>query len=933
MHSNFSACRTARYFLFIVLLVLIAASSEVQAAPKPSATHLLTEYLENPLGIDVPQPRLSWQFVQNARGARQSAYQIQVADSLEALKSGKANVWDGGKVFSSRSVNIPLPAKQLRSGMRCYWRVKVWDADGAPSDFSAPAWFEMGLLNKEDWQGVWLTAPMADGSAFLGPPQETAPFFRFEFALDKPVKRARAYVTGLGYYELYLNGGKVGDRVLDPAYTTFSKRVLYSAYDVTNQVKQGRNAVGAILGKGWYGGPPCVIAQLNIEFRDGTRASITTNRDWKYSLGPILENSIFHGETYDARLEQPGWDSPGFEDSKWRPALVAHPPTEKLSAQMMQPIRVVETIKPRKLRRLKDGSWVFDFGQNFSGWCRLKVSGPAGTEVILRHAELVHPNGAVNQDNLRGAKATDRYILKGEGVEIYEPRFTYHGFRYAQIEGFPGRPNLGTLTGCVVHTDFPRRGAFECSNPLLNKIQSNSVWGYRTNWHSIPTDCPQRDERQGWLGDAQSTSDMGFYNFDAAAAYTNYLQDIQDVQGEDGRIPDTVPYVYGQNPGDPMWAGAYLFIAWDLYRHSGDNRLLERHYEGFKRYVDMLAMEAKDYILTRNQYGDWLSPIEAKEDRVPKELISTCAFYRSAWIAARVAEIIGRPDDAKRHNDLCSKIANAFNAKFFNPETNNYGNASQLSNAFPLYLGIVPEGKRKSVLENLVKDVVVNCNGHLSTGFVGTRLLMDVLCNEGRADVAYTIVTQRDYPGWGYMIENGATTIWERWDLRVGRGMNSHNHPNHGSISAWFYRMVAGIIPRADAPGYEHFDIKPFVAGDLKEAKASINTIRGLAASHWKRDGGGISLDVTIPANSRASVWVPKVGLADVQVKEDFTIIWRNGKFIPGVPGINGASDAGDWIKFEVGSGSYSFWLEPRGGAEIFHTILFRERMGQRDVR
>jgi len=1045
--------------LLVLLLTIIAASSEVQAAPKPSATHLLTEYLENPLGIDVPQPWLSWQLGQDVRGARQSAYQIQVADSLEALKSGKANVWDGGKVFSNQTVNIPLPASGgLASGMRCYWRVKVWDADGAPSDFSAPAWFEMGLLNKEDWQGVWLTAPFAgngyhsaleskadvakwvqidlgeskefasirlfpcrahswyaditpgfgfpvryrleasdehefkqpvllvdktdadsaaadageepvtlsfdpvkaryvrltvtklytqadgrklfalgeiqildamsanlalnkpvqaldsfeergwarscltDGSAANGFPQGAAPLLRFEFALDKSVKRARAYVAGAGYCELYLNGGKVGDRVLDPAFTTFSKRVLYSAYDVTNQVKQGRNAVGAILGKGWYGGPPCVIAQLNIEFKDGTRASITTNPDWKYDLGPIVDNSVIHGETYDARLEQPGWGTPGFDDSKWRPVLVADPPTERLSAQMMPPIRVVETIKPKKMRRLKDGSWAFDFGQNFSGWCRLKVSGPAGTEVVLKHAELQNRDGTLGLFTIRAAKATDRYILKGEGMETYEPRFTYHGFRYAQISGLPGRPALGTLTGCVVHTDLPRRAAFECSDPLINKIQSNCVWGYRTNWHSIPTDCPQREERQGWMGDAHAAAETGLYNFDMAAAFRNYVRNMQDEQGEDGRIPDTAPHTWGNNPGDPTWSGAYTFIPWDVYRHSGDTRILERHYEGFKRYLDNLQSRAKDYIISHLGYGDWVSV----GGWTPLELMHTGSYYRSAWIVARCAEILGHSEDAKKYNQLCSKIAEAFNANFFHPETNNYAGGSQFSNALPLYLNIVPEDRRKAVVDNLVNDIMVKYKGHLSTGFPGTKYLMDVLCNEGHADVAYTILMQRSFPSWGYMIECGATTIWEYWELT---GMMSQNHPALGSVSGWFYRMVAGIVPRADTPGYECFDIKPFVAGDLKEAKASLNTIRGLAASHWKRDERGISLNVTIPANTQASVWVPKVGLANIEVEEGSAVVWRSGKFIPGVAGIAGASDAGDWIRFEAGSGDYSFRL------------------------
>jgi len=1056
MFSFQEGCFTLMFITSIAMLALCAVAS--QAMPKPCARHLLTEYLENPLGIDATEPRFSWQFVQDVRGARQSAYQIQVADGLPALESGKANVWDSGKVSSSDTANVPLPGKRLVSGMRYYWRVKVWDANGIAGKFSEPAWFEMGLLREKQWQGVWLSAPIGGNgyhSGFaseadtvkwvqvdLGEPMEftavklyparpynwsedtpgfgfplryrleasddpefaqstlladktdsdqpnprnkpvaftfdpvkaryvrltatrlytridgqkllaltemqvltplnvnialhkpvtaldstedfawganqlteglltsvevsrVAPAFRYEFELEKPVRRARAYVAGLGYYELRLNGKKVGDRVLDPPYTNFGKRVLYSTYDVTDQLKQGKNAVGAILGKGWFGRAPCLILQLNVDFADGTQTSITTNPEWKLGGSPIVENSLYHGETYNARLEQRGWDMPGFDDWEWDEADVSPAPTQVLSAQMIQPIRVVETLKPKSLTSPKEGIWVYDFGQNFSGWCRLKVSGPAGTEVILRHAELLYPDGTVNQENLRSARATDRYILKGRGRETYEPRFTYHGFRYVQVEGFPGKPDLGTLQGRVVHTSFAGRGSFKCSNPLINQIHSNACWGYRTNWHSIPTDCPQRDERQGWMGDAQVVADMGLYNFDAPAAYTKFLQDMQDSQGEDGRIPDTVPHVWGSDPGDPMWSGAYPFITWDVYRHTGDRQLLAKHYDGLKRYADMLAREAEDYIVGRNNYGDWVGVVET-----PKDLISTGSFYRVSWILARIAEILGNSEDAREYDKLCSKIADAFNAKFFDPDTNSYGNGSQYSNAWPLYLGIVPEDRQKAVLDNLVEDILVNHKGHLSTGFLGTRYLPDVLCNSRHADLAYTIVTQKDYPGWGYMIANGATTIWELWKLETGAGMNSHNHPAYGAISGWFYRCLAGIVPNAEHPGFEHFDIKPFVAGDLKQAKASVNTIRGPVRSHWIRGKKGITLKVTIPANSKASIWAPKVGLADVRVKEGSKAVWRDGRFVPGVPGIESASDAGEWIKFEVGSGEYTLKLD-----------------------
>jgi alpha-L-rhamnosidase len=1029
----------------------------VELAIKPVVTNLLTEYLENPLGIDVQEPRFSWCLQSGRRGAYQTAYQIQVADSLEALVSGRPNVWDSGRVASSNCTNVALPSRNLASGVRYWWRVKVWDEAGRESDFSEPAWFEMGLLNREDWEGTWIAAPLAghgyhslfgeseltqkwvqvdlgeakefssvkiyparagywpsgiekgfgwphrfkieasndpdfkqaillvdrtdkdgtnqdekpvefsfkavkaryvrftatklskqadgkkllalgeiqvldssganlalnkpvqaldsfegrgwsvkhltDGQTSAGAPQGIAPLFRREFQLSKPVKQARAYVTGLGYYELYLNGRKVGDRVLDPPYTSFERRVFYSTYDVTDLLKEGQNAVGAIVGKGWYTGKPCLLLQMNIDHEDGTRTSVTTSSDWKYSWGPILENSLYHGETYDARLEQPGWSEPEFDDSKWQKVEVVAAPTKELSAQMIQPIKVIEDIRPKNITNPMPGIWVFDFGQNFSGWCRLKVSGPAGTEVVLKHAELLYPNGTVNQENLRSARATDRYILKGEGVETWEPRFTYHGFRYVQVEGFPGQPDLESLTGRVVHTSFERKGTFECSNGLINQIQSNSVWGFRTNFHSIPTDCPQRDERQGWMGDAHVSADAAFYNFDIAPAYAKFLRDIQDVQGPNGEIPDTVPYVWGSNPGDPMWAAAYHFITWDMYRHTGDRRLLAMHYDNLKAYADLLIREAgEEYVIKRNCYGDWLSV----ED-TPRDLISTGGFYRCVWLTARMAEVLGRCSDVEKYDSVCSKIAEAFNNRFFNPETNMYGNGSQFSQVWPLYLGIVPADRRKAVAENLVKNIMEKHKGHLSTGFLGTRYLLDVLCNEGYPDVAYTIVSQKDYPSWGFMIMHGATTIWEWWELKTGRGMNSHNHPAFGAVSGWFYRMLAGIVPDSNYAGYERFDIKPFVPSGLDEVRAVVDTVRGRVISNWQRKNSGLVLSVSIPTNSKAFVWVPKVGIDNAVVYEGEAVVWKDGKFVPGVEGLTGAEDSGEWIRFEAGAGSYKF--------------------------
>ena len=751
----------------------------------------------------------------------------------------------------------------------------------------------------------WSPAQLTDGltrSAQASVP--TAPAFRHEFTLDKPVASARAYVAGLGYCELRINGSKVGDHVLDPSYTTFNRRVLYSTYDVTPLLRPGRNAVAALIGRGWYRSAPCLMLQMNVVFKDGSRKSVTTGPGWMHSDSPILENSLYNGETCDARLEQPGWDKPGFNGTGWTAAELTEWPTQELAPAGIQPIRITDTIRPRTVKEVKDG-WVFDFGQNFSGWCRLKVSGPAGTKVTLRHAEVLFDDGSVDQRNLRSARATDVYILKGQGPEVHEPRFTYHGFRYVQLDGFPGKPDLNTVTGCVVRTDLPAHGTFQCADKLINQIQHNAFWGYRTNFHSIPTDCPQRDERQGWMGDAGMTADMGCYNFDTLAAYTKFLQDIQDAQGEDGSVPDTVPHVWGSNPGDPMWSAAYPIILRDIYRHTGDITLLKKHYPSVKRYVDSLEREAPDGILARNNYGDWVGVVDT-----PKDLISTGSFYLVSDIVAQMAHALGEAADQKHYAGLCTHIADAFNQRFFHPESNSYGNGSQFSNAWPLYLGIVPAEKRKAVTDNLVRDIDSR-EGHLSTGFLGARALFDVLCDQGRPDIAWTVMTRRDYPGYGYMVEHGATTIWELWTYEAGNGMNSHNHPAFGFISGWFYSHVAGIVPDIQHAGYQVFDVRPYLMPGLPEAGATVDTVRGKVVSHWKRVADGVQMDVTVPANSQARIWVPKNGAASVEISESGTPLWRNGRLAKdAVEGITAGQDAGGWVRLQAGSGTYHFRVE-----------------------
>jgi len=1055
------------WMFVLVLLLMLAVPSESRR--RLSVTHLLTEWLENPLGIDTLQPHFSWQIQHQDRGVTQSAYQIQVASRPELLRDGKVDMWDSGRADSSQSLNVRYGGKPLHSRTTYYWRVRVWDNKGVSSPYSQTATFETALLQPDEWKAMWVVVPRAGGNGWhsqfsdrvdvtkwvqidLGksaefsrvilyparphnwvrdepgfgfpvsfrleasdspdftaarvvadytqgdvpnpgtqpmvidvgtrkaryvrlvitklhhpegarplaalaemevlnpsgrnlalnaavttdssnmdsieehdwsramltdgvresrPSQSFAPMLRREFQVTGRVRRARAYVTGLGYYELYLNGQKVGDRVLDPPYTSFHKRIYYSTYDVTRLLKRGDNCVGALLGNGWWKGAPLLLLQMHIEYSDGTEQLVVSDSEWRWARSPILENSLYHGETYDARREQPDWAQAGFaepsdDERAWQRVQVGEVGGVALSAQMMPPMKVVQTLRPKWITQPRPGLFVVDFGQNFSGWCRLRVRGSAGTTVTLKHAEVLFDNGLVNQQNLRTARATDTYILKGDGVEVYEPRFTYHGFRYVQVEGYPGTLTVNDIEGRVVHTAMAPRGEFECSNELLNQIQRNAQWGYRTNWHSIPTDCPQRDERQGWMGDAQMTANMGLYNFAAETAYVKFLRDIADAQGEDGRIPDTVPHVWGTNPGDPQWAGAYLFILWDMYRHAGAKHLLEQHYEGMKRYVEMLRREAGDScILTRNNYGDWVAVVET-----PKDLVSTGTYYITVKHLADIARVLGKRADEREYRDLCERIASAFNARFWNSETMQYGNGSQFSNIFPLYLGIVPEQHRQKVLESVVNDITVNHKGHLSTGFIGTRYLLDGLTMLGRPDIAYLVASQDTYPGWGYMVRMGATTIWELWKYEVGPGMNSHNHPAFGLISGWFYEVLAGIEPDTSQGDWERFVVRPHPVGDLRWAQASVNTLRGRVAVRWEKRADVFLLSVVVPANSAATVYLPKLGAANPQITEAEGRVWRDGAFVSRVPGVLSARDEGNWMVVEVGSGDYHFKLQ-----------------------
>jgi len=890
-------------FLFFIAIGCVPHVAWGADGPQPPA-NLRCEYLSNPVGIDVKQPRFFWALDHTERGQKQTAYQIQVATRSELLTQDKGDQWDPGKVTSDQSTQVAYAGKPLESGHTYFWKVRTWDSQGRASAYSRAAQFEMGLLAPEEWKAQWI----AGGNQL-----------RKEFSLPAKVVRARAYVTTLGYYELRLNGQKVGENVLDPAWTTYEKRNLYITYDITWQVHQGANAVGAMLGNGWavppkhYGPPivtpyssPALLLQIQIEMEGGKQLTLASDTSWKAAQGPITSDGIYDGETYDARLEAPGWDSPGFNDSSWQAAQAAKPPGGVLSAQMMPPIRVIDTLVPVKMTNPRPGVFVYDLGQNLSGWAELRVSGPRGTAVTMRFAELVYDDGMINRETIRRAKARDTYILRGDGLETWEPRFTYHGFRYVEVTGFPGTPSLDSLRGRLVHSAVEPTGSFAASNPTLNAIQKIIRWGQRTNLHSVPTDCDQRDERMGWMGDAHVTAEEAMLNFDMAAFYTNFVRDIRDVQGTDGTITDTVPHKYGSRPADPAWGTAYPLICWYMYEQYGDRRILEENYEGLKKYVEFLRTKAPDNVLRYSYYGDWVAV-----EKTPGALVSDFYYYYDVQVLAKIAKLLGKSEDAQTYTQLNAQIKEAFHCEFYDAKRGVYANGTQTANALALFLDLVPKDAQGVVSGNLFNDIVYAHDSHVTTGFIGVKYLLPLLTRSGQADLAYDLAAKTTYPSWGYMIENGATTLWELWQKRLGPSMNSHNHPMMGSIGAWFYQALAGI--NEETPGYERLRIQPQIVRDLTWASASVESVRGTISSSWTHSPGMITLDVVVPVNSFATVTIPKEEeMTEMTVREGERAVWENGKFVPGAPGVTGGREISGDIVLEVGSGRYSFKLTGR---------------------
>lgn len=889
--------------LWLLIQTIVACAPQKKILPEVVA--LRCEYLANPVGMDVLNPRLSWKMKNEARGARQTAYRILVATSDKLLSDNAPDLWDSGKIDSDQSIQVVYNGKSLKPGMKVSWKVQIWDEGKTASEWSAIGNWEMGLLNSSDWQAKWIGAPASLASGKWKPP---SPQFRKEVNISKKIRKARAYISGLGYYELYINGKKIGDHVLSPNQTNYDHRkvekwseskignmtntVLYETFDITSSLKTGGNAFGVILGNGWYlqadrpmdtslwYDTPRLIAQFVIEYEDGSKELIISNEHWKVASSPILYNGLHTGEIYDARLEQKGWNEAGFDDSKWLDAVAVRPPTGTLKAQISAPDRVTKTIQPVTVTEPDKGVYRFDMGRLFSGWVRLKLSGTKGTSIKLRFTEEFGPT--YNQ--------TDTYILKGEGVEIWEPRFTWHAFRYVDVFGSPAKLTIENMDGRVVNTDISRAGSFECSNELLNKILDNYQWTQLGNVHGgVPSDCPHR-ERRGYTGDGQISARAAIYNFDMSQFYTKWLNDIADAQNhKTGYVPNTTPYQDGG--GGTAWGSAYIIIPWYMYQYYGDIRLLQKHYAGMKHWVEYLKNELdKDGILANQGLGEWVPPGIVD---IPPDFVNSCYYYYCCQLMTKISGVLGNITDQEYFAQLAGKSQAAINKVYFDKATSSYSIGRQGANVYPLGFGVADNQNINAIFSNLIKNVVNDNKVHFDTGILGTPLLLEVLTKLDRTDLAYTLMNQRDFPGFGFMIEKGASTIWETF-----QGDASHSHPMFGSVCQWFYQNLGGISPDQKTPGFKHIIIKPSPVSSLAFANASYQSMYGEIKTQWKFEGDDYLLNVAIPANTSATVYVLAINEGNVT---------ERGESVAKNPHVKYLKNEGKYALYEIESGDYQF--------------------------
>jgi alpha-L-rhamnosidase len=896
-----------RKLLGIVVLQIIVVVGYSQI----KVDQLLCENRINPIGLDNALPHFTWTLISKKRNAMQAAYEIRVSNASKDLK------WNSGKIQSARSVHVSYGGASLESDIKYFWQVKVWDNNNKASSWSTPAFFQTAFLNKNDWKAKWIEPGYTEDSVL-----RPSPLFRKQFSSNKKIISATAYITAHGLYEAYINGHRVGEAYLTPGWTSYNKRLQYQVYDVADLLQNGNNAIGVTLGSGWYRGSLAweankniygkdiaLLLQINIVYRDGSKAKIISDDTWKSSTGAIRYAEIYNGETIDARMDKAGWLVPGYNDTDWPGVKVANFSNDNLIATYNEPVRKHETFKPVKFITTPKGEKVIDFGQNLVGWIVLKVKGNAGDAITLSHAEVLDKEGNFYTDNLRAAKAQDNYILKGGGEEIFEPHFTWHGFRYVKVQGYPGELKPENFEAVVLYSDTKPTGTFSSSNALVNQLQHNIQWGQKGNFLDVPTDCPQRDERLGWTGDAQVFSRTASFNMDVNNFFSKWMKDVAADQFSSGAVPHVIPNVLGPNAGGSAgWSDVATIIPWNMYLAYGDTAILAQQYASMKAWVEYMHGQSKnDLWNTGFHFGDWLfyRPADDNDGRAAvtdKYLIAQCFYAHSTQLLINAAEVLGKTKEAKNYSALLQKIKDAFIKEYMTP-SGRLVSGTQTAYVLALNFDMLPESLRTPAATRLAENVKSYGN-HLTTGFLGTPYLCHVLTRFGYDSVAYKLLLQDTYPSWLYPVKMGATTIWERWDGEKPDstfetpGMNSFNHYAYGAIGDWMYREMVGLDTYEDGVGYKHIRIKPHIGGDFTFASASLETYYGKLSNTWKVDNEVVSMDVEIPVNTTATVYIPASNAGDIK---------EGSKVLSQVSDVKIEGSEDKYTILEMGSGQYHF--------------------------
>ncbi|PWS30231.1 alpha-L-rhamnosidase [Pedobacter paludis] len=858
-------------FDFLKASALLICLSPLSGALAQSfkIVNLKTEYLQNPIGIDNPSPRLTWQMQDSGNGAKQTSFRVLLDTDSLALTKSEGKIWNTGWVKSDQQL-INYSGQLLKPFTKYFWRIEITDGNKKKTNDAFISSFETGMMDMKNWQGSWI-------SDNENPKLKPAPYFRNTFTTSKKIKSARAYIATGGLYELSINGKKIGNHRMDPMYTRFDRRTLYVSYDVTSNLVNGKNAIGVLLGNGWYNhqstavwdfdkapwrNRPTFCLDVRITYEDGSIETIKSGKNWKTALSPIVFNSIYTAEHYDARLEKEGWNTADFDDSKWKNVIYRSAPSKNIVTQALHPIRNIEEIASKSLRKFNDTTYLFDLGRNISGVSKITVNGPAGTVIKLKHGERLYPNGRVDISNIdahyRPTDNTDPFqtdilILSGKGEQSFMPHFNYKGFQYVEVTSSgPIQLNQSSLVGYFMHSDVPVSGNINSSEPIINKIYYATNNSYLSNLFGYPTDCPQR-EKNGWTGDAQIAIETGLYGFDGITIYEKWLADHRDEQQPNGVLPSIIPtdgwgYEWGNGPD---WTSTIAIIPWNIYLFYGDDKLLADCYENIRKYVNHID-ETYPTGLTTWGLGDWI-PVKSKS---PVELTSTCYYYADVVILAKAAKILGKTEDYEKYTVLAQKIKDALNAKYLNKETGIYASGVQTEMSVPLYWKIVPEESIPLVASNLAKKVEAD-GFHLDVGLLGTKAILNALSENGYSDIAYKVAAQKTYPSWGWWMENGATTLYENWPIDAKSDI-SMNHIMFGEIGAWLYKSPGGIKPDPEKPGFKNVILAPHFVKGLNQFEAKHTGPYGEIISSWKRNGNEISYKVIVPANSTASVILPK---------------------------------------------------------------------------